>query len=63
MKTYLLICFILLFYSINSITKENCAHLNKTCTNYCGAYPPSFQENCKIGCSRKCNECYKRATN
>ncbi len=61
MKTYLLICFILLFYSINSVTKENCDFVYNSCTYYCGAYPPAFQENCKYVCTKKYNECYRRA--
>ena len=61
MKTYLLICFILLFYSINSITKENCEKLRDSCNAHCETYPKTPDVlNCRRFCSRKSYECFQK---
>jgi len=60
MKTHLL-CFILLFYLINSLTKENCDDFKKTCYSNCEARTLPNQVSCKRFCSNKSYECYKRA--
>ena len=62
MKTYLLICFILLFYSINSVTKENCKTAVDSCNDHCETYSLiSSKINCQRYCSKAYYECVKRA--
>ncbi len=63
MKTYLLICFILLFYSIYSVTKEHCKIFRESCDAHCQNYTLPSQISCRKFCSRKSDECYRRVEN
>ena len=65
MKTYFLICFFLLFYSINSL---NCYTIYLKCLSTCaeiGRKDPqnriSFNKWCKNSCKRKYDSCIKKA--
>ena len=64
MKINLLICFILCFYSINSVTLEACGSSYEKCKANCDiANNRTFSENknCRNFCSSKFNECARRA--
>ena len=63
MKTYLLICFILLFYSIYSVTEKDCKIFTESCDAHCQNYTLPSQINCNRFCFRKSIECYQRAKN
>ena len=63
MKTYLLICFILLFYSISSVTKEKCQIMYefavRTCKDNYEIY--SSQLNCEKYMNIRLLACLERA--
>ena len=67
MKAYLLICFFLLFYSINSITqynyKEGCEIARQKCNASCSKLNRignSLYQQCKFKCKVNYNECLIR---
>ena len=62
MKTYLLIFFILLFYSIKSVTIEECRSYYDQCCGYCQHYKRITDlQNCRGFCFSKLGECANRS--
>ena len=61
MKAYLLLCFFLLFYSINSHTKDNyqkkCEYVRRKCYDGCLQMKVTVVKDCELGCSRNYYKC------
>ena len=61
MKAYLLLCFFLLFYSINSQTRENnrkkCEIARSVCNKKCNDVHLARLKNCHLVCDRNYYKC------
>ena len=61
MKAYLLLCFLLLFYSINSYTEDNynklCEKDRRSCYNGCMKMVKTRIKECELRCKRNFFKC------
>ncbi len=61
MKAYLLLCFFLLFYSINSYIKDNyeilCKNDRRKCYNGCIQMVKTHSKDCELRCKRNYFKC------
>ncbi len=59
MKAFLLLCFFLLFYSINSLTnnQKKCEYSRERCYNSCMEVRTIHRKDCYLGCKRNYYKC------
>ena len=59
MKAFLLLCFFLLFYSINSLTnnQKKCKDFRERCYNSCMDVRTIQRKDCLINCGRNYYKC------